>query len=77
MNKDKPCENLFNIARNQEFELFTSFHFKNLITVESNSIKKFKAIALTYICPSFTHISDLKKKKKNFLENLVNLGMGI
>ena len=30
--KGKPSENLFNIARNQEFELITSHHFKNLIS---------------------------------------------
>ena len=40
----------FNIAKNQEFELITSCHFKNLISpkirmeqlVESNFLKKFK-----------------------------------
>ena len=31
LNKDKPFENPFNIAKNQEFELITSRHFKNLI----------------------------------------------
>ena len=31
LNKGKP-ENSFNIAKNQEFELVTSCHFKNLIS---------------------------------------------
>ena len=31
LNKDKPSENPFNIAKNQEFELITSRHFQNLI----------------------------------------------
>ena len=31
LNKGKP-ENSFNIAKNQEFELITSCHFKNLIS---------------------------------------------
>ena len=31
LNKGKPSENPFNIAKNQEFELITSRHFKNLI----------------------------------------------
>ena len=58
LNKGKPSENPFNIARNQEFELFTWRHFKNLIfqnpwnkipktmerPVELTSVEKFKAI---------------------------------
>ena len=32
LNKGKPSENRFNIAKNQEFELITSRHFKNLIS---------------------------------------------
>ena len=32
MNKGKPSENPFNIAKKQEFELITSRHFKNLIS---------------------------------------------
>ena len=31
-NKGKPSENPFNIATNQEFEMITSCHFKNLIS---------------------------------------------
>ena len=31
MDKSKP-ENSLNIAKNQEFELITSYHFKNLIS---------------------------------------------
>ena len=44
-------------------------------SVESNSIKKFKAIASVVNCACFAHISDFKKT--HFSENLVNLGMGI
>ena len=32
LNKGKPYESPFNIAKNQEFELITSRHFKNLIS---------------------------------------------
>ena len=32
LNKGKPSENTFNIAKNQEFELITSRHIKNLIS---------------------------------------------
>ena len=43
-------------------------------SVEPNFFKKFKAIAsLPILCPYFR----LKKKKKDFLENPVNLDMGI
>ena len=47
-------ENLFNIIKNQEFELITSRHFQNLISPKpawniqwslANSFEKFKAIA--------------------------------
>ena len=49
--KGKPSENPFNIAKNQEFQLITSHHFKNLPnlsktsmeqSVESNLFEKFK-----------------------------------
>ena len=82
MNKDKPCENPCNLAGNQDFELFTSRHFKNLISpkpMEQSvvySVNKFKAIASIVKCPCYAHISDFFKKK-DFSENLVNLGMGI
>ena len=45
--------------------------------VESNSVEQFKVIASIANCQSFAFISNLKKKKADFLENLVNLGMGI
>ena len=32
LNKSKPFENPFNIAKNTEFEVITSRHFKNLIS---------------------------------------------
>ena len=70
MNKDKPCENSYNIAGNQEFELFTSRHFKNLISAKpmeqsvEYSVEKFKAIASIVNWPCFAHISDFFLKKK-------------
>ena len=66
LNKGKPSENTFNIAKNQEFELITSRHIKNLISpkpawnsqsVESNSFEKFKMIASLPIA-YFTRVSD-------------------
>ena len=80
LKKGEHSENPFNIAKNQEFKLITSFHFKNLISpksawsvesVESNSFEKFKAIAsLPILCPFFRF---LLKKKEDFSENPVNL----
>ena len=43
-------------------------------SVEFISFEKFKG---KHYCPYFAHISDLKKKKKDFSENPVNLDMGI
>ena len=80
MNKDKP-ENLFNVTKNQEFKLFTSHHFKNLISpkpmeesVESNSAENLKLSIVTTArtLPLFQILL-----KKDFPENLVILGMGI
>ena len=76
-------ENPFNNIKNQEFELITSHHFKNLISPKPawdiqwslvNSFEKFKVIASLPIL--FAHISDFFKKK-DFSENLVTLDMGI
>ena len=68
MNKDKP-ENLFNVTKNQEFKLFTSHHFKNLISpkpmeesVEPNSAKKFEAINSDN-CLHFALVSYFVKKR--------------
>ena len=69
--KGKPSENPFNIAKNQEFELITSHHFKNLPnlfktrmeeSVGSNSFETFKAIAHLLIL--LVHISECFFKKR-------------
>ena len=78
MNKGK-TENSVNTTKNQEFELITSCHFKNLSkthteqSVESNFFTKFKAIASLpmHISPTFQTFY----KKKDFPENPVNLGI--
>ena len=40
-------------------------------------VESFKKLKRQSHCPYFAHISDLKKKKKDFSENPVNLAMGI
>ena len=86
MNKGKPSENLFNTAKNQEFELIIYITLlENLISpklesnssesnckVESNSFGKFEEK-----CKVFAQISEFLFLKKNFSENPVNLGMEI
>ena len=79
MNKGKP-ENSFNIAKNQEFELITSCHFKNLISPKSAWNSQWILIPSRNLKQQhhFAHISDfLFLKKKHFSENPVNLDMGI
>ena len=77
----------FNIVKNQEFELITSSHFKNLISPKGNPhgtvsetvfnsgtvFKKFKAIASMPILRLYFRF----KKKKDFSDIPVNLGMGV
>ena len=77
----------FNIVKNQEFELITSSHFKNLISPRGNPhgtvsetvfnsgtvFKKFKAIASMPILRLYFRF----KKKKDFSDIPVNLGMGV
>ena len=77
----------FNIVKNQEFELITSSHFKNLIPPKGNThgtvsetvfnsgtiFKKFKAIASMPILRLYFRFF----LKKDFSEIPVNLGMGI
>ena len=53
-----------NIAKKQEFELITSHHFKNTLSVESNSLDKFKAIASLPILPSYFRSFFLRFLKK-------------
>ena len=70
MNKGKP-ENSFNIAKNQEFELITSYHFKNLISPKPTwkshwsliSYYKFLSDSITaHTCPYFGSFFLQKKK---------------
>ena len=77
----------FNIVKNQEFELITSSHFKNLISPKGNPhgtvsetvfnsgtvFKKFKVIASMPILRLYFRF----KKKKDFSDIPVNLGMGV
>ena len=77
----------FNIVKNQEFELITSSHFKNLISPKGNPhgtvsetvfnsgtvFKKFKMIASMPILRLYFRF----KKKKDFSDIPVNLGMGV
>ena len=73
--------NLLNIAKNQEFELITSHHFKNLISpkpawmeqsVKSNPFEKHKAIAsLPIFHPYFRFFL-----KKRFPRKSSKLGQG-
>ena len=44
LNKGKPAESPFNIAKNQEFELITSRHFKNLISPKPAWIRQWSLI---------------------------------
>ena len=82
MNKGKPSEDPFTIAKNQEFELITSHHFKSLIcpkppmeqSVESNSSEKFKAIASLPILGLYFKFFLEKNAQKI---QSVNLDMGI
>ena len=81
LEQGKPSENSFNIAKNQEFELITSHHFKNLISpkpawmeqsVKSNPFEKLKAIAsLPMFHPYFRFL-----KKKRFPRKSSKLGQG-
>ena len=80
MIEDKLLKTQFKTAENQEFELFTRCHFKNLISqksmeqsVKSNSIKKFKGITSTVHTSPIFQIFFIFLKK-DFSENLVNLG---
>ena len=77
----------FNIVKNQEFELITSSHFKNLISPKGNPhgtvsetvfnsgtvFKKFEVIASMPILRLYFRF----KKKKDFSDIPVNLGMGV
>ena len=63
MNKGKPSENPFNIAKNQEFELITSRHFKNLISPKSACNSQWSLIYSKNLkrkrhCPAFQIIPD-------------------
>ena len=80
MNKGKPSENPFNIAKNQEFGLITYItslwkfdlsktHMEQ--SMEFNSFEKFKEKFKI-----LAHISDIILKK-DFSENPVSLDMGI
>ena len=79
LNKSKPFENPFNIAKKTEFELITSRHFKNLISPKPawNSQWKFlrgiKRLVTAYTSPIF----QIFFQKKDFSENPVNLDVGI
>ena len=82
LNKGKPSEDPFTIAKNQEFELITSHYFKSLIcpktpmeqSVESNSSEKFKAIASLPILDLYFKFFLEKNSQKI---QSVNLDMGI
>ena len=80
MKKGKP-ENFLNIAKNQEFELITSYHFKNPISPKPiwNSqwslffFEKFRAIASLLILGPYFRFFFLKKR---FLRKSSKLGHG-
>ena len=79
--KGKPSENLFNIARNQEFELITSHHFKTHMeqSMEYSSLEKIKVKASLTLSILFAHISDFfkkKEKKKRILRKSSKPGHG-
>ena len=44
MNKDKPFENAYDIAKKQEFGLITSFHFKGTVMQTEEAL-----ISITYV----------------------------
>ena len=78
----------FNIVKNQEFELITSSHFKNLISPKGNPhgtvsetvfnsgtvFKKFKVLIASM---PILRVYFRFKKKKDFSDIPVNLGMGV
>ena len=81
LNKGKPSESSLNIARNQEFELITSGHFKNEISPKLAwnsqwSLNPSRNLKWKHHCPYVPRIID-PFLKKDYSENPVNLNIGI